>query len=191
MNELDILFPFPAGLQVGGETIQVSPLRVCQFAPMMRAMRPVMAAFRIDSQEVDIDALMADPAALRIVAIGIGRDDSFVARLKRNQQLNALLLVLGANPDFFFPDAAGDIEEAGQDGALADAFQSLISSGHRWPDIQEYTLAQIGLFDAAAGRLRRDSDRKALLFSRAAWSDGALFKGLLDALDGKGLNDGQ
>lgn len=186
MNELDILFPFPASLQVGGETIQVTPLRVFQFAPMMRAMQPVMAAFRLDSEQVDIDALMADPAALRIVAIGIGRDDSFVARLKRNQQLNALLLVLGTNPDFFFPETTDDVGESGRGHELVDAFQRLISAGHRWPDIQDYTLAQIRLFDDASAHLQRESDRMALLTARAAWTDAALFKSVLNELGGVG-----
>jgi hypothetical protein len=191
MNDLDILFPAGATLQTEGELIPVLPLRVRQFAPMMRAMQPVMAFFRIETKEVDIDALMQSPDVLRIIGIGIERDDSFVAGLKWNQQLNALLLVIGANPDFFFPDAVGATDEAGQDGALAKAFQNLIASGHRWPDIQEYSLAQIGLFDAAAGRLQRDANRMALLSARAAWSDAPLFKQLLDALDGKGLIDGQ
>lgn len=191
MNELDILFPFPVNLQAGGESIPMLPLRVRQFAPMMRAMQPVMEFFRIETKEVDIDALMKSPDVLRIIGTGIERDDSFVAGLKWNQQLNALLLVIGANPDFFFPDAVGDIEDAGQERALVDAFQNLISSGHRWQDIQGYTLAQIRLFDAAAGRLQRDADRMALLSARAAWSDAPLFKRLLDALDGKGLIDGQ
>lgn len=186
MNELDILFPFPADLQVGGETIPVTPLRVCQFAPMMRAMQPVMTAFRFDSQQVDIDALMKDPNALRIVALGIGRDDSFVAGLKRNQQLNALLLVLGTNPDFFFPEAADDVDEADRGHELVDAFQRLISTGHRWPDIQDYTLAQIRIFGEASARLYRESDRMALLTARAAWTDSAVFKGVLNELGGVG-----
>lgn len=189
MNELDILFPFSAGLQVGGETIPVTPLRVCQFAPMMRAMQPVMAAFRLDSKEVDIDALMEGPNALRIVAIGIGRDDSFVSGLKRNQQLNALLLVLGTNPDFFFPDAVDDVGDSDRGHELVDAFQRLISAGHCWPDIQGYTLAQIRLFGNASARLHRESDRMALLTARAAWTDAAVFKGVLNELGG--VSNGQ
>lgn len=189
MNELDILFPLPASLQVGGETIPVAPLFVCQFAPMMRAMEPVMTAFHFDSKRVDIDALIADPAALRIVAIGIGRDDSFVAGLTLDQQLNALLLVLGTNPDFFFPDAAGDVNEADRGHELVDAFQRLISAGHRWPDIQQYTLAQIRLFGEASARLHRESDRMALLTARAAWTDSAVFKGVLNELGG--VDNGQ
>lgn len=189
MNELDILFPAPVMLQVGGESIPVLPLTARRFAPMMRAMQPVIEAFRLDTKEVDIDALMDNPAALQIISIGIGRVDAFVARLKRNEQLNALLLVLGTNPDFFFPDIADAADEASHDTDFSDTFQRLISAGHRWADIQGYTMAQIRLFDAAAGRNTRGNQRITLLSARAAWSDASVYRGLLDALDG--VSNGQ
>lgn len=186
MNELDILFPAPVMLQVGDESIPVLPLTAHQFAPMMRAIQPVIEAFRFDSKEVDVDALMDNPAALQIIGIGIERDVAFVARLKRNEQLNALLLVLGVNPDFFFPEVADAADEASHDNDFSDTFQRLISAGHSWADIQGYTLAQIRLFDAAAGRLQRGAQRVALLSARAAWSDASVYRGLLDALEGGG-----
>lgn len=189
MNELDILFPAPVMLQAGDEAIAILPIPARQFAPMMRAMQPVIEAFRFDSQEVDIDALMENPAALQIIGVGIERDAALVARLKRNQQLNALLLVLGVNPDFFFPDIADAADEASHDTDFSDTFQRLISAGHRWADIQGYTLAQIRLFDAAAGRHTRGNQRIALLSARAAWSDASVYRGLLDALEG--VSDGQ
>jgi hypothetical protein len=189
MNELDILFPAPVMLQVGDESIPVLPLTARQFAPMMRAMQPVIEAFRFDTKEVDIDALMENQAALRIVVIGIACDEAYVAKLKRNELLNALLLVLGVNPDLFFPDVADSADEASHDTDFSDTFQRLISAGHRWVDIQGYTLAQIRLFDAAAGRFTRSGQRIALLSARAAWSDSKIYLGLLKALEG--VSDGQ
>lgn len=189
MNELDILFPAPVMLQVGDESIAVLPIPARRFASMMRAMQPVIEAFRFDSKEVDVDALMDNPAALRIVSIGIERDEAFVGRLKRHEQLNALLLVLGVNPDFFFPDVADEADDDSHDTDFSDSFQRLVSAGHRWPDVQEYTLAQIRLFDAAAGRLTRGEQRIALLSARAAWSDASVYRGLLDALEG--VNSGE
>lgn len=189
MNELDILFPAPVMLLAGGEQIQVAPLRVRQFAAMMRAIQPVIGAFRVDSQEVDVAALLDSPDTLQIIAAGIGRSTQFVSLLGRKQQLNALLLVLGANPDFFFPDApaAGDddAENAQSVAGLADVFQRLISAGHSWSEIQGYTLAQVRLFSASAGRLAREDDRTAMLTARAAWSDAPVFKGVLEALGGR------
>jgi hypothetical protein len=189
MNELDILFPAPVMLLAGGEQIPVAPLKVRQFAAMMRAMQPVMGAFRVDSKEVDIAALLDSPDALQIVALGIGRGTQFVSLLGRNQQLNALLLVLGANPDFFFPDAPAaeddDAENAKSVAGMADVFQRLVSAGHAWSEIQDYTLAQVRLFGATADRLAREGDRTALLTARAAWADAPVFKGLFEALGGK------
>lgn len=189
MNELNILFPAPVMLQAGDEAIALLPIPARRFAPMMRAMQPVIEAFRLDTGEVDIDALMDNPAALQIIGIGIGRDDAFVARLKRNEQLHALLLVLGTNPEFFFPEVADAADEASHDNDFSDTFQRLISAGHSWADIQEYSLAQIRLFDAAAGRLQRAEQRIGLLSARAAWSDASVYRGLLDALDG--VSNGQ
>lgn len=185
MDELEILFPAPVVLQAGGRSIPVLPLPARRFAAMMRAMQPVIGAFHLGTQEVDIDALMDDPATLQIVALGIDAEPGFVAALKRNEQLNALLLVLGVNPDFFFPEIRDDAD-TGREQLFSDTFHDLIAAGHAWREIRDYSLGQIRLFADAAGRATRERDRTALLCARAAWSEGPLFSKLMDALGGNG-----
>ncbi|ODU49074.1 MAG: hypothetical protein ABS92_06785 [Thiobacillus sp. SCN 63-374] len=189
MDELDRLFPLPAALRIGDHAVRVEPLRVRQFAPMMRAMQPAQDLFRLDTRELDIDALLLDAAAAEIVAIGLGRDAAFVAGLDPDQRRAALAVVIGVNADFFFPEnpPPSEIDAAGEplpERDLADVFQTLISAGHRWSEIQDYTLAQVALFDAAVGRLRGEHDRTALLSYRAAGCDTGAFRAWLKALGG-------
>lgn len=190
MDELDRLFPQPAVLGLGGGAVHVEPLRVRQFAPMMRAMRPVQDLFRMETREVDIDALLLSAAGAEIVDIGLGRGAGFVTGLRSDQRRAALAAVIGVNADFFFPETPAPPGEIDADGepvaerSLVDTFQSLISAGHRWSDIQDYTLAQIALFDAAAARLRGERDRTALLSHRAARCEPPVFRTWLKALGG-------
>lgn len=190
MDELDRLFPPPAAFSIGGLAVRVAPLRVRQFAAMMRAMRPVQELFTLDTREVDIETLLQSGAAGEIIGIGLALEGGTVAGLDNDQRRAALAAVIGVNADFFFPDfppPPGEIDTEGEPVAehtLADAFQRLISAGHLWSEIQDYTLGQIALFDAAAGRLRSERDRTALLSARAARGDAPVFKTMLQSLGG-------
>lgn len=187
MDELDRLFPAAVEIGVAGRTFSAAPLAVRQFAPMMRALQPVQPMFLQAAREVDLDALLASPAAVDIIAIGLKCEMDFVLSLRSEERLAALLPVIAVNADFFFPEPAA---EAGPEAetdfttALVDAFQRLISAGHPWREVQDYTLAQVALFDAAIGRLRNDEGRTALLSARAAGAAAPVFKTMLKALGG-------
>lgn len=190
MIEIETLIPEPVPLKTGGGVLPVYPLRVRQFGAMMRAIAPVLHTFRLDTREVDLPALAEhEDDVRRIVAVGLDTTEQFAGALSVDEQADALLMVLGLNEDFFFPQAVDGVEPSGHD--MADTFQRLIESGHRWTDMQDYTLAQLRAFDAAAGRLRRERDRIALMSARAAGADAATFKGWLNALDGKAATDGE
>ncbi len=190
MEELDRLFPVAVEIDLAGRRFAVSPLAVRQFAPMMRAMQPVQHVFRLDTREVDLDALLASAAATEILAVALECEMDFLFSLDRGERLRAMATVLACNPDFFFPDLPPEADPESETDAtvasrsLADAFQRLISAGHRWGDVQDYTLAQIALFDAAIVRLRCEGERTALLSARAAWGDAPVFKAMLKALGG-------
>ncbi|MDT4844957.1 hypothetical protein D3C72_2476450 [compost metagenome] len=52
----------------------------------------------------------------------------------------------------------------------------MISAGHAWGDIRNYTLAQIEAFSSAASEGVREAARSDLLIARAAQTDAASFK---------------
>lgn len=194
MTDLEALIPSPVPLSAGSETIPVMPLRVRQFGPMMRAIAPVVHAFYYATREVDLPALLGcEDDVRRIVAIGIDRSEQFAGGFSEQERWEALLMVLALNDAFFFPEPgaeSGSEDEAPPAGLWADTFQALIAAGHRWPDMQEYTLGQIRAFGSAAARQARERDKTALLTARAAGGDAALFHGWLNALDGTGVDNG-
>lgn len=195
MIEIETLIPEPVPLNTRGGILPVYPLRVRQFGAMLRALEPVLHTFRQATREVDLPALLErTDDVCRIIAVGLDTTEQQAAALTWENHADALLMVIGVNEDFLFPPAAGESAaegDAAQPDTMADTFQRLIESGHRWQDIQDYTLAQVQAFGAAAARLQRERDKTALLTARAAASDAQVFSTWLNALDGKAATDGE
>lgn len=180
MNELDVLFPSPVPVWIGERVIQVRPLPVSRIGDMLRAQWPVQELF-VFGQGVEIDALLQSAQAVPMLCLGLDVSASDAAAMDADTRRAALLTVLALNMDLFFPDIPDDDAEP-DPHALSDLFQRLIEAGHRWPDVQRYTLAQCRMFDDAAARGRRDRTHEALVINRAAVSDPKVFQQVLAAV---------
>lgn len=186
MHELDHLFPAAVEIVIGGRAVSVRPLVVREFAAMMRAMGPVQDAFRIDTLEVDFDAILCDAAAAEMIAVGLRREMDFVFSLTADERRIALAHVISSNYRFFFPENAEAEAEDDEKrnvfripdhgAVLTDTFQRLIASGHGWADILDYTLDEVMAFSASVARVAAEERRDELVVARAAVATPDVFR---------------
>lgn len=176
VNELDVLFPSPVPLGIGGRIMQVLPVPVRRLGDLLRAVGPVQGLF--GDGQVDLDALLQSAQALEIIRIGLGVLPVTAQELTADERHAAMLVVLALNETVLFPAPPAD-DAAPPEHALTTLLQRLIESGHRWPDIMSYTFEQAMAFDAAAARLRRDARHDALIVGRAAVSSPEIFRQVL------------
>lgn len=147
MSDLDILQPEPVLVQTSAGEVHVFPLRLRDIGPLSRLLGAVLAEVGPDLEalcERHLSACMA------VVAL--------VLRLPLDQYQSFDMLdvaavmqaVIDVNPEFFSPPKS----KAKAEHAWSDVLQLLISSGHRLPDVLDYTLAQVDMFVRAIVRQR-------------------------------------
>lgn len=173
MHELDVLFPSPIPVRVGDGMMRVLPLRMRRLGDLLRALGPVQAAF-VPGEGLALDALLQTAQAADIICIGLGCGRESLDAMDAGQRGAALLAVVAANQELFFPDRAEDAEP--DEHVFSDLVQRLVDAGHRWPDILDYTYAQCRVFDAAAARQGQRDRRNALIVGRAAVASPEVFR---------------
>ncbi|MGH8573011.1 MAG: DUF6631 family protein [Gammaproteobacteria bacterium] len=96
----DALPPVPTSIEIGGEPIEISPLRIGELPAFARAIRPF--AERL-AGEVHWDVLIADhgEAVLQALAVAARRPCSWVEGLAIDDAMHLADALLEVNADFF------------------------------------------------------------------------------------------
>lgn len=102
MDELQTLFPEPRTLAIGGETVDVSPLKIGEIPRVAKALRGV--AIPLNAGSMDLLAVLAGDSAdavLDAVAIAVRKPRAWLDALPADAALNLAFTVMEINADFF------------------------------------------------------------------------------------------
>lgn len=99
MKELEKIAPIPVRVDVGGERVSITPIKVRELPAMMRAVGPILA----EIQRGDIVAALAANADSLISAVAIGSrlDRTWVDELDVDDLVILAGAVVESNADFF------------------------------------------------------------------------------------------
>jgi hypothetical protein len=100
MSELDILVPAPAVVEIDGELLEITPLRVGELAAMLRAVRPFAEQLL---GEPDFIRLLAEhsESVTEAVAIAARRPKEWIDQLLVDEAIRLATVVFEVNADFF------------------------------------------------------------------------------------------
>lgn len=129
MEDLNILAPEPAMVEIAGSRIEITPLRVGEFPAMLRAIRPFAEQL---AGEPDWLALLAEhgEALLDALSLACRRPREWVDGLDLDDALQLAAAVFEVNADFFVARVAPNVtrlsEKIGQrlDGSSASTGSS-------------------------------------------------------------------
>ena len=117
LGELEQLTEAELGIMVaaGEREILVRPLKVRQFAAVMRAMRPTVAILS-DQDDIDVDALITKFPEAMIETVSVATDLTVeeVGNLALDQFVAVATAVLEVNSDFFAQRLRPLLDAAGQ-----------------------------------------------------------------------------
>lgn len=99
-TQFDALPPVPTSILVGGETLEVTPLKVGELPAFARAVRPIAAKL---SPNPDWLHLLSEDGESVILALAIAcrRPPDWVSALALDEAILLAEAVFGANADFF------------------------------------------------------------------------------------------
>lgn len=122
LTKLDKVLPQPLETTLGGETLQVLPIKARQLPGMIRACASFYHLLDIDAQ-VDIPALVASggESVLEAVAIGLDKSVEWVGELDCADLVRAATTVLEVNVDFFIQAVLPELEKAKARIAMVNA----------------------------------------------------------------------
>lgn len=103
--------PVPVSIEVGGERLDLTPLKVGEIPGFARAVQPVAASL---SASPDWLALMAEQgeALIEAIAIASRRPRDWVASLELDEAVRLADAVFGVNADFFIRRLLPTLTEA-------------------------------------------------------------------------------
>lgn len=112
-TRLDALPPVPTSLVVGGESLEITPLKVGELPAFARAVRPLAAQLTADPDWLRL--LSEDGEALLLaLAIACRRPPDWVAALGVDEAIRLAEAVFAANTDFFIQRVVPEITRVGQ-----------------------------------------------------------------------------
>jgi hypothetical protein len=102
--------PVPTTLLVGGESLEITPLKVGELPAFARAVRPLAAQLTADPDWLRL--LSEDGEALLLaLAIACRRPPEWVSGLALDDAIRLAEVVFGANADFFIRRVAPEITQ--------------------------------------------------------------------------------
>jgi len=130
MDDFDAFPPVPVTLDVGSDTLELTPIRVGEVPALLQAVRPFVGQL---SAEPDWFALLAEHGEdlLRAIAIASRRPPEWVAALALDDAVRLATAVFEVNADFFVQRLAPVVQQAAVrvSGRLGGATPSTASSG--------------------------------------------------------------
>lgn len=100
-NQLEELIIPETKIELGGETLIVTPIRAGQLPAFIRAVRPVVPCF--SQEEIDFMALIDEGGEhlLDAVALALSKPRAFVDALDAAELIRAVRCMIEVNVDFF------------------------------------------------------------------------------------------
>jgi hypothetical protein len=112
-TRLEALPPVPTQLLVGGDSLEITPLKVGELPAFARAVRPLAAQLTADPDWLRL--LSEDGEALLLaLAIACRRPPDWVAALGVDEAIRLAEAVFAANTDFFIQRVVPEITRVGQ-----------------------------------------------------------------------------
>lgn len=105
--ELERLSANPRELSVGGETIQVRPLRFLELIRALKYLTPILEVVdKVDMSSNDLGEVsklleVAPEAMLKIAGLSTGKEEQWFDRLEADEGLDVFIAVFEVNKDFF------------------------------------------------------------------------------------------
>jgi hypothetical protein len=112
-NIFATLPPVPETLLIGGDTLEISPLRVGELPAFARAVRPLAAQLTADPDWLRLLSENGE-ALLLALAIACRRPPDWVAALGVDEAIRLADAVFAANTDFFIRRVVPEITRVGQ-----------------------------------------------------------------------------
>ena len=112
MTDLDNLIPTPASIAIGGETLEISPIRVGELPGLLRCLSPFAADLIRDP--VDWLALFAAHGGGLLTAVSIAsrKPRDWVDRLPLDEAIQLAEVLVEVNADFFARQVAPALTRA-------------------------------------------------------------------------------
>ncbi len=110
MDEMNILIPETLELDIAGERIEITPLRLGEFPAMLKAVRPFAAQLEADPDWLSLLAEHGE-ALLDSLAVTCRRPRDWVDGLALDEALTLAASVFEVNADFFVQRVAPNVTE--------------------------------------------------------------------------------
>ncbi|WP_339751909.1 DUF6631 family protein [uncultured Marinobacter sp.] len=110
MDEMNILIPETLELDIAGERIEITPLRLGEFPAMLKAVRPFAAQLEADPDWLSLLAEHGE-ALLDSLAVACRRPRDWVDGLALDEALTLAASVFEVNADFFVQRVAPNVTE--------------------------------------------------------------------------------
>jgi hypothetical protein len=110
MDEMNILVPETLELDIAGERIEITPLRLGEFPAMLKAVRPFAAQLDADPDWLSLLAEHGE-ALLDSLAVACRRPRDWVDELALDDALMLAAAVFEVNADFFVQRVAPNVTE--------------------------------------------------------------------------------
>ena len=129
MSAFDAFPPSPVMLDVGGESLEITPIRVGEMPALIKAVRPFAGQL---SAESDWLVLLAEhgESLLCALAVAARRERAWVERLSLDDAVRLAAALFEVNADFFVQRLAPAVQHAAArvNGRLSGATPSTASS---------------------------------------------------------------
>jgi len=111
MSEFDVFPPTPVMIEVGDESLEITPIRVGELSALIKAVRPFIERLTADTDWI---ALLADhnDALLEAIAIASRRQKDWVSRLTIDDAVRLATVLFEVNADFFTRQVSPAIQRA-------------------------------------------------------------------------------
>jgi len=111
MSEFDVFPPTPVMIEVGGESLEITPIRVGELSALIKAVRPFIERLTADTDWI---ALLADhdDALLEAIAIASRRQKDWVSQLTIDDAVRLATVLFEVNADFFARQVSPAIQRA-------------------------------------------------------------------------------
>jgi len=111
MSEFDVFPPTPVMIEVGDESLEITPIRVGELSALIKAVRPFIERLTADTDWI---ALLADhdDALLEAIAIASRRQKDWVSQLTIDDAVRLATVLFEVNADFFARQVSPAIQRA-------------------------------------------------------------------------------
>ena len=130
MDDFDALPPVPVMLDIGGDTLELTPIRVGEVPALIHAVRPFVGQLSADPDWLGLLAEHGE-ALLNALALTVRRERAWVEDLSLDDAVRLAATVFEVNADFFVQRLAPAVQQAARqvNGHWAGAMPSTASSG--------------------------------------------------------------